>query len=217
MNEIAEHPVNFIFMRVHTLKTRWTMKKTGKAAYVSERDLQITMNNLRGKNSIRNRAVLLSSHFMGLRAKEMASLKIGDVYDFKNEILRDTIRLLAAYTKGNKYREVFLLDSTARKIMLEYILSRPDVAPDAPLFLSQKLTPFTANTIQRMIGNLYKSAGINGTSHSGRRSFATRLIRRNVDIYSVQQLMGHSSITTTQEYFVSDPMLLKDQVIKLSQ
>lgn len=193
------------------------MKKTGKAAYVSEQDLQITMNNLRGKNSIRNKTILLASHFMGLRAKEMASLKIGDVYDFKNEILRDTIRLLAAYTKGSKYREVFLLDSTARKIMLEYILSRPDAAPDAPLFLSQKLTPFTANTIQRMIGNLYKNAGINGTSHSGRRSFATRLIRRNVDIYSVQQLMGHSSITTTQEYFVSDPMLLKEQVIKLSQ
>ena len=193
------------------------MKKTGKAPYVSEQDLQITMNNLRGKNSVRNRTILLASHFMGLRAKEMASLKIGDVYDFKNEILRDTIRLLAAYTKGNKYREVFLLDSASRKIMMEYIFSRPDATPEAPLFLSQKLTPFTANTMQRMIGNLYKSAGINGTSHSGRRSFATRLIRRNVDIYSVQQLMGHSSITTTQEYFVSDPMLLKDQVIKLSQ
>lgn len=193
------------------------MKKTGKAAYVSEQELQITMNNLRGKNSLRNKSILLVSHFMGLRAKEMALLKIGDLYDFQNKILKDTIRLLAAYTKGNKYREVFLLDSNARKILLEYILARPDAALNAPLFLSQKLTPFTANTMQRMIGNLYKTAGINGTSHSGRRSFATRLIRRNVDIYSVQQLMGHSSITTTQEYFVSDPMLLKDQVIKLSQ
>lgn len=193
------------------------MKKTGKAAYVSEQELQITMNNLRGKNSLRNKSILLVSHFMGLRAKEMALLKIGDLYDFQNKILKDTIRLLAAYTKGNKYREVFLLDSNARKILLEYILARPDAAPNAPLFLSQKLTPFTANTMQRMIGNLYKTAGINGTSHSGRRSFATRLIRRNVDIYSVQQLMGHSSITTTQEYFVSDPMMLKDQVIKLSQ
>lgn len=193
------------------------MKKTGKAAYVSEQELQITMNNLRGKNLLRNKSILLVSHFMGLRAKEMALLKIGDLYDFQNKILKDTIRLLAAYTKGNKYREVFLLDSNARKILLEYILARPDAAPNAPLFLSQKLTPFTANTMQRMIGNLYKAAGINGTSHSGRRSFATRLIRRNVDIYSVQQLMGHSSITTTQEYFVSDPMLLKDQVSKLSQ
>ena len=193
------------------------MKKTGKAAYVSEQELQITMSNLRGKNSLRNKSILLVSHFMGLRAKEMALLKIVDLYDFKNGILRDTIRLLAAYTKGNKYREVFLLDFAARRIMLEYILSRPDFAPEAPLFLSQKLTPFTANTMQRMIGNLYKNAGINGTSHSGRRSFATRLIRRNVDIYSVQQLMGHANIATTQEYFVSDPMLLKDQVIKLSQ
>lgn len=193
------------------------MKKSGKAAYISEIDLQLTLKSLKGKNATRNQAVLLASHFMGLRAKEMASLKMGDVYDFRNHILRDTIRLLAAYTKGNKYREVFLLDTTARNIMLEYILSREDSGPEAPLFLSQKLQPFTANTMQRMIGNLYKKAGINGTSHSGRRSFATRLIRHNVDIYSIQQLMGHSSITTTQEYFASDPNLLKEKVFKLSQ
>lgn len=193
------------------------MKKSGKAAYISESDLQLTLKSLKGKNSVRNQAVLLASHFMGLRAKEMASLKMGDVYDFRNHILRDTIRLLAAYTKGNKYREVFLLDTTARNIMLEYILSRDDSSPESPLFLSQKLQPFTANTMQRMIGNLYKKAGINGTSHSGRRSFATRLIRHNVDIYSIQQLMGHSSITTTQEYFASDPNLLKEKVFKLSQ
>lgn len=193
------------------------MKKSGKAAYISESDLQLTLKSLKGKNSVRNQAVLLASHFMGLRAKEIASLKMGDVYDFRNHILRDTIRLLAAYTKGNKYREVFLLDTTARNIMLDYILSREDSGPNAPLFLSQKLQPFTANTMQRMIGNLYKKAGINGTSHSGRRSFATRLIRHNVDIYSIQQLMGHSSITTTQEYFASDPNLLKEKVFKLSQ
>ncbi len=193
------------------------MKKSGKAAYISESDLQLTLKSLKGKNSVRNQAVLLASHFMGLRAKEMALLKMGDVYDFRNHILRDTIRLLAAYTKGNKYREVFLLDTTARNIMLDYILSREDSGPNAPLFLSQKLQPFTANTMQRMIGNLYKKAGINGTSHSGRRSFATRLIRHNVDIYSIQQLMGHSSITTTQEYFASDPNLLKEKVFKLSQ
>lgn len=193
------------------------MKKSGKAAYISESDLQLTLKNLKGKNSVRNQAVLLASHFMGLRAKEMASLKMGDVYDFRNHILRDTIRLLAAYTKGNKYREVFLLDTDARNIMLEYILSRDEAGPSAPLFLSQKLQPFTANTMQRMIGNLYKKAGINGSSHSGRRSFATRLIRHNVDIYSIQQLMGHSSITTTQEYFASDPNLLKEKVFKLSQ
>lgn len=193
------------------------MKKTGKAAFVSEQDLKITLDSLKGKNALRNKAILLASHFMGLRAKEIASLKMGDVYDFKNEILKDTIRLLAAYTKGNKYREVFLLDDTARSIMQDYILSRPDQGPSAPLFLSQKLTPFTANTMQRMIGNIYKKAGINGTSHSGRRSFATRLIRHNVDIYSIQQLMGHSSIMTTQEYFVSDPNLLKEKVLKLSQ
>ena len=70
-------------------------RKSGKAAYVSESDLQITISNLKRKTALRNEAVLLVSHFMGLRAKEMAALKIGDLYDFRNGILKDTIRLLA--------------------------------------------------------------------------------------------------------------------------
>ena len=193
------------------------MRKTGKAAYVSEDELNITMESLKGKNCIRNRAVLLASHFMGLRAKEMAALKIGDVYDFRSGTLKETIRLLAAYTKGSKYREVFLMDKKARSLMLEYINTRPEARPEDPLFLSQKGYAFSANTMQRMIGRLYKNAGIKASSHSGRRSFATRLIRKNVDIYSVQQLLGHSNINTTQEYFVSDPELLRSKVLVLSQ
>ena len=202
---------------VEQSKLERSNRKSGKAAYVSESDLQITISNLKRKTALRNEAVLLVSHFMGLRAKEMAALKIGDLYDFRNGILKDTIRLLAAYTKGNKYREVFLMDGYTRKVLLDYIMSREDATPTAPLFLSQKQCAFTAGSMQRMIGRLYKSAGIVGSSHSGRRSFATRLIRGGVDIYSIQQLMGHSSITTTQEYFASDPNVLKEKVSKLSQ
>lgn len=193
------------------------MRKSGKAPFIPDQDLQQTLNHQEGKNATRNRAIILASHFMGLRAKEIASLKVGDLYDFKKQELKDTIRLLAAYTKGAKYREVFLLDGTARKIITEYLDARQDLTPSDPLFRSQKGGAFSANTMQRMIGNLYKKAGINGSSHSGRRSFATRLIRSNVDIYSVQQLLGHSSIATTQEYFSSDPHLLKLQVSKISQ
>lgn len=194
------------------------MKKSGKAAYISESDLQLTLKSLKGKNSVRNQAVLLASHFMGLRAKEMASLKMGDVYDTKRNCTKETIRLLGAYTKGNKYREVFLMDEHVKKTIMLYIKTeRPCNDPNAPLFLSQKGGSFSANTMQKMIANLYKKAGLKASSHSGRRSFATRLIRKNVDIYSIQQLMGHSSIMTTQVYFASDPNMLRDAVSKLSE
>lgn len=193
------------------------MRKSGKAAYVSEMDLQATIDHLKGKHATRNQSILLVSHFMGLRAKEMAALKVADIYDIKTGTVKDTIRLLAAYTKGNKFREVFLLDNNTRSTLLNYLLSRPDLSPLDPLFLSQKGTAFSANTMQRMIARLYKQAGVKASSHSGRRSFATRLIRKNVDIYSVKQLLGHSSIATTQEYFASDPNILKEQVSKISQ
>ena len=191
--------------------------KNGKAPFVSEDDFELTMVSIKGANAHRNRAVMMFSHFLGLRAKELAALKIGDVID-KHGRVKDTIRLVAAYTKGGVYREVFLVDPTAQDYLKTYIYNERSInATDSPLFMSQKGGEFSANTMQRMIGNIYKKAGIKASSHSGRRTFATRLIRNNVDIYSVQQLMGHSSIQTTQEYFVSDPNLLKAAVFKLSK
>lgn len=191
--------------------------KNGKAPFINEHDFNLTMMSIQGINANRNRVVMMLSHFLGLRAKELAALKIGDVID-QNGNLKDTIRLMAAYTKGSVYREVFLVDPQAREYLLHYLTKERLInLMDSPLLLSQKGGEFSANTMQRMIGNLYKKAGIKGSSHSGRRTFATRLIRKNVDIYSIQQLMGHRSIRTTQEYFVSDPHLLKAAVFKLSQ
>ena len=191
--------------------------KSGKAPFITDDDLDLTLNSITGANAYRNRAILLFSHFMGLRAKELAALKIGDVID-KNGKIKETIRLFSAYTKGGVYREVFLVDPSVQEHLMTYIQrERSANAQECPLFLSQKGGAFSANTMQRMIGNIYKKAGINASSHSGRRTFATRLIRNNVDIYSVQQLMGHSSIQTTQEYFASDPNLLKDAVSRLTR
>ncbi|WP_151710781.1 tyrosine-type recombinase/integrase [Acinetobacter brisouii] len=192
--------------------------KSGKAPFVSEDDLELTLDTMKGINKNRNQAVLLFSHFLGLRAKELAALHVGDVYDVKRERIKENIRLLGSMTKGNKYREVFLVDERAKEYIMQYLIQeRPINDPNAPLFLSQKGGAFSANSMQRMISNLYKQAGIKASSHSGRRSFATRLIRKGVDIYSIQQLMGHSSINTTQVYFASDPNKLKEAVYKLSQ
>lgn len=191
--------------------------KNGKAPFVSEDDFELTMNSIQGINAKRNRVVMMFSHFLGLRAKELASLKIGDVIDKKGKV-KETIRLVAAYTKGGVYREVFLVDPTAQELLKKYIYAERSIEmSDSPLFLSQKGGAFSANTMQRMIANIYKKANVKASSHSGRRTFATRLIRSNVDIYSIQQLMGHSSIQTTQEYFVSDPNLLKAALLKLSK
>lgn len=196
---------------------------SGKAPYVAPEDLQLTKDHLKGKNLKRNEAILMFSHFLGLRAKELAALKVGDVYDTRRHVLKETIRLLAKYTKGDKYREVFLMNESAKKIILDYLINEREILdPESPLFQSQKNNNvrnghFSADSMRILIANLYKNAGVKATSHSGRRSFATNLINKNADIFSIQQLMGHSSIQTTQEYFSSNPSKLKNELLKLNQ
>ena len=192
--------------------------KSGKAPYISPEELQYTLSKQIGKHAPRNCLILLFSHYLGLRAKEMASLKICDVYDDQRNVIKDTVRLIAAYTKGGKYREVYLVNPKLRESLLAYLLNeRSPISPDESLFRSQKGQGFSANTMQKLIKACYKKADIYGLSHSGRRSFATNLIDSGVDIYSIKVLMGHSNIQTTQEYFSSNPTKLKDNLLKLNQ
>ncbi len=192
--------------------------KSGKAPYISPEELNHTLNAQSGKHKLRNQVILLVSHFLGLRAKELASLKVSDLYDLNRQVLKDTIRLVAAYTKGGKFREVYLVDPTLKELILKYLLNeRSPLSPSEALFRSQKGLGFTADTMQKLLKNCYKKAGIVASSHTGRRSFATNLIDNGADIYSIKLLMGHSTIETTQEYFSSNPNKLKEQLLKLNQ
>lgn len=180
--------------------------KTGKAPYVPPGVLRRTLDAQTGNHQLRNRTILLLSHFLGLRAKELAGLMVGDVFDFGSGDVKEVVRLFV--TKGNRFREAFLVHQETRDHVRLYVATRP-ARKNAPLFISQKGGPFTANTMQKLIRNIYFSADVLASSHSGRRSFATNLIERGADIYSVMQMMGHSSIATTQAYFASSPERLK--------
>ena len=185
--------------------------KQGKAPYLPLDALERTINAQSGHtHCLRDGSILLLSHYLGLRAKELSGLVIGDVYDFSRRELKEVVSLRASITKGSKFREVFLVNTKARDSLLRYLLTERGLRhPDAPLFLSQRGSRFSANTMQRLIAICYSRAGIDASSHSGRRSFATHLIQNGADIYSVQLLLGHSSIATTEKYFTSSPERLK--------
>lgn len=179
--------------------------KTGVAPYVPKPTLERVVAAQNGPNVLRDRTILYFSHYLGLRAKEIALLRLGDVLDPVTGI-KECIRLFK--TKGNKFREVFLVNADAREALRRYLATRGSRL-ESPLFLSQKGGAFSPNTMQRLIANLYKKANVRASSHSGRRSFATRLIEAGTDIYAVMELMGHSSIQTTQTYFATNPERLK--------
>ena len=165
------------------------------------------------KHSIRNRALLMTTHLSGMRVGEVASLRNSDVLDADGNI-RNEIRLSAQQTKGNEARVVFV-NERLRKELAQYthLYSTNTNNPNAKFFYSQKANSdgFTANTLTQFFHYLYKRAGINGaSSHSGRRTFITNLATKGVGVRVLMSLAGHKNITTTQAYIdVNDDMKRK--------
>jgi integrase/recombinase XerD len=148
---------------------------------------------------------------LGLRAKELASLRWCDVYDEEGRV-RAVLHLKAAYTKGAKTRDVFASSPSLRRALAKYGEGRWIVSPaamQAPLFRSQKGGAMTPQTMVRFLGAVYAEAGISGaSSHSGRRTLITRLAERGVDLKAIAEIAGHASIRTTAVYIERNPRRL---------
>jgi site-specific recombinase XerD len=152
--------------------------------------------------SLRDKAILELFFSTGLRVSELCALN-ADI-----DLTRDE---LSVRGKGDKVRVVFLSD-TAKEAVRAYQKARKDM--DEALFVSilnpsttekaSKRTPtrLTSRSIERMIKTYAAKAGITKkvTPHVLRHSFATDLLSNGADIRSVQQLLGHASINTTQIY-----------------
>lgn len=155
----------------------------------------------------RDTTILLFSLYTGLRAKEIAALRVGDVYDDEGGV-RTQFTLTAAQTKGARTRTVFVNKPLAQQLST-YRAWRSTNDAAAALFPSQKGGQFSANTMCQLFLNIYKQCGLsNASSHSGRRTFITRLANKGVGVRVLAALAGHSSIQTTQRYIdVNDEQL----------
>lgn len=187
---------------------------TGKARAISDKELGIVIAVAeKSQNAKRNIALLIVSHYLGLRAKEMAALKIKDVYDGK-ELCR-TLRLVSAYTKGGVHRDMSLEHKQVISALTDYIAYRKqcdqrDIRPSDPLFRSTQRGHFSPNAMSRLFIQLYSNAGLDhASSHTGRRSLITRLSESGVDIYSISKIAGHQNISTTAGYIQDNPNRLR--------
>ena len=158
------------------------------------------------KHSLRNRTMLLVTHYAGMRVGEVANLRYANVLDDLGKI-RDEIQLEPTQTKGRHARTVFV-NAKLKRELEAYVRNHKPTNPNLPLFYTQKREGFTPNTLAQHFHYLYKRAGIaGGSSHSGRRTFITNLAAKGVGVRVLMSLAGHRSISTTQAYIdVNDDM-----------
>lgn len=149
-------------------------------------------------NKARDKAILELLFSAGLRVSELAGLTREQINLKKDEF---TIR-----GKGGKLRVVFLTPE-AKNWLRQYLDQRTDVSP--ALFVrhdraksKEEPKALSARSIQRLVKHYALAAGITKdiTPHTLRHSFATDLLMNGADIRSVQAMLGHASITTTQIY-----------------
>jgi len=143
--------------------------------------------------NLRDRAVMLLLYGAGLRISEALSIKK------KDAPVGDWLRVVG---KGNKYRDVPLLPIICDGVREYLDLCPYDVNEDAPLFLGKRGGSLSPRIIQRRIENLRYELGLpsHTTPHALRHAFATHLLSGGADLRAIQQLLGHSSLSTTQRY-----------------
>ncbi len=171
-----------------------------QARTLTDKQLKIVLAHCNTRHhAARDRAIVMVSFLAGLRAKEIAALKILDVQADDGSI-RDEFVLAKAQTKGRKARRVFV--SAKLKRELDLYLKQAELRTGCEaLFQSQKGAAFSANTMCQLFLNIYKECGIDGaSSHSGRRSLLTNLAARGVGVRVLAEIAGHSSISVTQRY-----------------
>jgi len=156
--------------------------------------------------ALRNRVMLLTGLWSGMRVGEIASLSVGDIMNGDGSI-RAEVRLSADQTKGRQPRTVFL-PQKLRDELAGYMALRKDAKPNHPLFVTAGRKRFSANVMAQHFHYLFKSAGIAGaSSHSMRRTFITNLATKGIGVRVLASLAGHKSIAVTQKYIdVNDEM-----------
>jgi len=143
----------------------------------------------------RNAAVLTLLYGSGLRISEALGLRGGDLASSADRVLRIT-------GKGGKTRIVPVLPAAFEAVAHYRRLCPYHLAVDRPLFRGARGGPLAPAVLQRDMRRLRSALGLpdTATPHALRHSFATHLLGRGGDLRAIQELLGHSSLSTTQIY-----------------
>lgn len=163
-------------------------KKPKKLPVVlSKKEVELMINST---HNIKHKLVVSLLYSAGLRLSELINLKWSDV-----DIIRNLIYIRGG--KGNKDR-VSLLSKKVKKLLLDYKKS----LPEQKYWFAGRNKKYSSKTVQEIIKQLAIKAKIKKRvyPHVLRHSFATHLLEQGTDIRSIQQLLGHENVRTTQIY-----------------
>ncbi len=191
--KIQDNPAEMI----RTLKTE---KYTPTFLSVDEIFKLLETKNENSVLGLRNSAMLELFYSSGLRLSEVAGLDLADI-DFNQKLLK-------VRGKGKKER-IVPVGGPAIKAVREYLEKIEEIRKSRngdilkkPLFLNSRGKRITARSIARIVNETANKSGIGRkvSPHALRHSFATHLLNAGADLRSIQELLGHESLSTTQKY-----------------
>jgi integrase/recombinase XerC/integrase/recombinase XerD len=161
-----------------------------------------------GPLEVRDRALFELAYACGLRAEEIVRLDV-DAPEFESEALRVS-------GKGGKTRLVPMGEPAQRTLERYLQAGRPALVADRSeraLFLSRRGRRLSPSDVRRRLDRWVREAAVAGhvSPHTLRHSFATHLLEGGADLRSIQELLGHSSVSTTQVYTRVEPERLRSE------
>jgi site-specific recombinase XerD len=165
----------------------------------------LRVSDLRTRPGKRDFAVILTLLTTGLRKSEICNLHVRDIKTYRNQPVLDVIG------KGGKPRRIPLKIKALRAIQDYWKTGKNGADPDHPIFSTlgkhgpHPVVPLTPRAVDCLIKRVSKKALIRKrvTPHTMRHTFATHLLDAGVDLRTVQGLLGHSHIRTTERYLHS--------------
>lgn len=197
---VEKNPVEFIELPRQTRKIPVVLS-------TEEIDKMVACIDLSKEEGTRNKAIIETLYGCGLRVSELVSLRISDLF-FEESFIR-------VVGKGSKERFVPIADTTMKyiNIYINHSRNQLNIQKDFEdiLFLNRRGRQLTRAMIFTITKQLAKEAGISKSvsPHIFRHSFATHLLENGANLYAIQMMLGHESITTTEIYMHVDRKKLR--------
>ena len=196
------------------IKTPKVEKKLPNFVDIKVIDKLMEIPDIKTTKGLRDRAIIELFYSTGIRLSELANLDLSSIIIDSNNNTGEETYMVKVLGKGEKER-IIPFGKEAKYWIDKYLNTRGfsinSGLGNLPLFANSKEKPVAYSTIKRRIRNYIKlvSEGERLGPHILRHSFATHMIDRGADIRSVQELLGHSSLSSTQIYTHIKPERMK--------